>query len=76
MIAPPAMAVDKYPDALVVYFPTPFTAREKITANITELNNPTPIIDQTATLPPVLSEIAINPIAAIPQKVSTFEGLR
>lgn len=75
-MAPPAMAVDKYPDALVVYFPNPFTESENMTANITELTSPTAIIDHAAILPSVLNEIAIKAMAPIPQNVSTFDGLR
>ena len=51
MMAPPAIAAERIPDALVVYFPSPSTESEKMMANITELNKPTPIIYHTATLP-------------------------
>ena len=69
--APPAMAVDKSPDACVVYAPRPTTASEKMVANMIELHRPTAIIDQTATLPVVLTERAISPMATTAQTVNT-----
>ena len=73
-MAPPTMAVDSIPEALVVYLPNPLTDSEKIMANITELKNPTPIIDQTARLPPELTETTTSRIAAAAHKVSTKDG--
>ena len=48
MTAPPTMAVDKIPEAWVVYRPRPLTDKEKIVANMIELKNPTAIIVHTA----------------------------
>lgn len=73
-MAPPTIAVERIPDAFVVYFPNPSTESEKMMANITELNKPTPIIDHTATLPLEITDIEIKRIAATAQKVNTIDG--
>jgi hypothetical protein len=74
MIAPPAIAVDKRPEALVVYSLRPLTESEKIVANITELHNPTAIIVQAAVVPVLLTDTAISTTAINAQQVKTNAG--
>ena len=72
--APPTIAVDKRPDALVVNFPNPLTERENMVANIIALHSPTAIILQTAMYPVVFIEMAINKIDITAQSFNTAAG--
>ena len=73
--APPTMEVDKSPEALVVYLPSPLTDREKMVANMMELQIPTAIILQMARYPEVLMETVINKIDMAAQALRTRGGL-
>ena len=74
MIAPPTMEVDNKPDAWVVYFFSPCTDKEKIVANIIELNIPTLIILHTARLPVELIEKIIKKTDMAAQVANTIFG--
>jgi hypothetical protein len=54
--------------------PNPPTDREKITANIMELHNPTAMMVQTATFPVVLIEVRISKEAKAATPDNTKEG--
>lgn len=74
MMAPPTMAVDRSPEACVVYSLSPLTDNEKIVANIIELHNPTAIIVHAAIGPAELMETAMSTTAMIAQKLKTKGG--
>jgi len=72
--APPTIAVDNKPEACVVWADNPLTDKEKMMANITELQTPTAIIVHMAMYPAEDNEANIRAIESIDKLVRTIHG--
>lgn len=72
--APPTIAVDSNPEALVVWAPNPCTDKENITANIMALHKPTATIHHTANIPELITEHTIRDAAKTAAMANTLAG--